>query len=97
MTKKNEILACLRSLKTTLAMRYHIKGIALFGSTARGKSLRKSDIDILADFDEKASLFHLSGAANFLEEQLGRKVDIVPRRALRKELRKRVFNEAIPV
>lgn len=87
----------LRSLKTTLASRYHIKGIALFGSTARGNSTHNSDIDVLVDFDEKATLFHMSGAANFLEEQLGRKVDIVPRRSLRKELRERVLKEEISI
>ena len=97
MTNRNEIIGRLRSLKNTLATQYHIQRIALFGSTARENSSRNSDVDILVDFDEKATLFHLSGAAIFLEEQLGRKVDIVPRRSLRKELRERVLSEAIAV
>ena len=94
---KDEILMQLRQLKPELANRYHARGIALFGSVVRGEQMMASDIDVLVDFDEAATLFDLAGLALFLEEQLGCRVDVVPRRALRAEIRDRVLNEAIPV
>jgi hypothetical protein len=85
----------LRRLRPEIASRYRAKGIALFGSVVRGEQTAASDIDVLVDFDEAATLFDLTGLALFLEEQLGCRVDVVPRRALRAELRERVLNEAI--
>jgi len=39
----------------------------------------------------------LTGLAIFLEEELGRKVDVVPKRALREELRESVLLEVVSV
>ncbi len=47
---------------------------------------KESDIDVLVDFQEDADLLDLVGLGLFLEERLGRRVDVVPRKALRKEI-----------
>jgi len=61
---------------------------------------------VLVDFDERATLFDLAGLRRehsaerlglFLEEQLGCAVDVVPRRALREEIREEVLLEAMEV
>jgi predicted nucleotidyltransferase len=97
MITQDRILDQLRLLQPHLAARYHARRIALFGSAARGEQTATSDVDVLVDFDDKATLFDLTGLALFLEDQLGCPVDIVPRRALRPELREQVLSEAISI
>ena len=69
----------------------------LFGSLARGEQGLVSDIDLLVEFDEGADLLDLIGLANYLEDQLNHKVDVVSKRSLRKELRAAVLADAIPI
>jgi predicted nucleotidyltransferase len=92
-----ELLVIMRELKPKIMKRYKAKEIELFGSIVRGEQSETSDIDILVDFEEGADLFDLTGLAIFLEEELGRKVDVVPKRALREELRQAVLKEAVRV
>ena len=68
---------------------------AVFGSYARGDFQADSDLDILVDLDAGADLLHLVGLQHFLEDKLGCKVDVVPQRSLREEIRESVFSEAI--
>lgn len=90
---KEDVLEKLAALKTELRMRYKVKEMGLFGSFVREAQIDSSDIDILVDFDETADLFDLVGLGQFLEETLQRKVDVVPKKALRKEIRESVLKE----
>jgi predicted nucleotidyltransferase len=92
---KEDLLAKLKELKPTLAARYKAKEIGLFGSFARGEQGASSDIDVLVEFEEEADLFDLIGLSLHLEEALQRKVDVVPKRALRTELRESVLQEIV--
>jgi predicted nucleotidyltransferase len=49
------------------------------------------------DFAAGATLFDLVGLGLFMEEKLGCPVDIVPLRALRRELRDEALSQAVPV
>ncbi|MFA6110962.1 MAG: nucleotidyltransferase family protein [Candidatus Latescibacterota bacterium] len=95
MTDAQQILERLQQLKPVAMQRYRVRNLALFGSIARGTSSAQSDVDILADFEETADLLDLVGLGNFLEDELARKVDVVPRRALRPELRDQVLAESV--
>ena len=97
MLNTTQILSKLRVLKPEVLTRYRVNSLALFGSAARGTHTSTSDIDVLVDFDESATLFELVGLGQYLEEQLECKVDVVPRRALRPESRENVLREAVPV
>jgi predicted nucleotidyltransferase len=92
-----EILIRLRELKPQIIQKFKTKEIQLFGSNVRMEQNSESDIDILVDFEDGADLLDLTGLALFLENELQRKVDVVPKRALRKELRELILNEAIAV
>jgi predicted nucleotidyltransferase len=50
---------------------------ALFGSYARGTSTQTSDIDILVELPEDATLFELGGLKVDLEEKLKKSVDLL--------------------
>ena len=91
MTTRTEILEKLTPLTGELKRGYKVKRIGLFGSYARSEQRPESDIDLLVDFADDADLFDLAKLKNFLEEQLCHRVDIVPERALRDELKKAVL------
>jgi predicted nucleotidyltransferase len=94
---KEEIIKIIKEVKGQLREKYKVEEIGLFGSVVREEQKGKSDIDLLVDFRDDADIFDLVGLALFLEEKLGHKVDIVPRRALRKEIKDVVLNELVPV
>lgn len=94
---KEDIVVTLKALKAEIAARYKAKEIGLFGSFVREQQSNISDIDVLVDFEEGADLFDLVGLALFLEEELQRKVDVVPKSALRVELRESVLREVVPL
>lgn len=51
--------------------------VAIFGSVARGEETPDSDIDLLVEFVEGASLFDLVRIQMDAEDLLGRNVDVV--------------------
>jgi len=97
MRKASEIISLLRTLKGYMADTYKVKEIGLFGSAAKKRQTARSDIDILVDFKRGADLFDLVGLGQFLEEKLHCRVDVVPKRALRKEIKKTVLQELVHV
>jgi predicted nucleotidyltransferase len=92
-----DLLARLRELKPYAESHYKAKEIGLFGSFVRGEQNDSSDIDLLVDFEDGADLFDLTGLSLYLEDALQRKVDVVPKRALREELRESVLLEVVSV
>jgi len=93
---KDDILKTLSALKPELAQ-YKVKELALFGSFIRGEQNPSSDIDILVDFDEDASLFDLIRIGDYLEKKMALKVDIIPKESLRQELQESILKEMVVV
>ncbi len=69
----------------------------LFGSVARDEGGTDSDIDVLVRFDGPATSKRYFGVQFYLEDLLGRPVDLVTDKALRPELRPFIEREAIHV
>ena len=69
-----------------LARQYRGREVWVFGSYARGEFNSESDIDFLVDFESDFRLTDVIRLKQGLENLLGRKVDVVPKHALRKEL-----------
>jgi hypothetical protein len=90
-----DIQAELKLLERPLRER-GLTSLALFGSAARGTSRSDSDIDVLIDVapDVKFSLIDLVSVKHFLEDRLGREVDVVTREGLDPAIRGRVIREA---
>lgn len=91
------VLDLLAQSKPTLVARYGVTGIALFGSTVRDTARADSDIDVLVSFDGPATSERYFGVQFFLEDLLGRPVDLVTDKALRPELRPFIEREAVHV
>ena len=83
----------IEGLREELKTKYKVQEIGVFGSVIREEQRQTSDIDVLVDFEDGADLFDLVGLGLFLEEALHQKVDIVPKRALREEIRDAVLKE----
>lgn len=79
------------------AERRRARNVRVFGSVARGEDTATSDIDLLVDLDEGASLLDLAGLGLDLEEMLGTRVDVVPASGLKPRIRDEVLSEAIPL
>jgi uncharacterized protein len=91
----DEILDLLRSLQSDLTVRYKVRRIGVFGSCARREVRPDSDVDILVDFKDGADLFDLVELSDYLEEKIGRHVDLATPRALRPEIRDNVYRDVV--
>lgn len=74
---KSELFKILLSHEARLRQ-YGVKRCGVFGSFAQGKQTDQSDIDILVEFEQGQKSFdNFMRLAFFLEEALGRKVELV--------------------
>jgi len=94
-TSLEEIKELIRQHKPELNRQFHVDKIGVFGSYARGKQKKRSDVDFLVTFDADISLFTLGGLYEYLKEIMGANVDVVPREDLRPELRESVMKEVV--
>lgn len=94
---RTRVLELLAQSKPALVARYGVTDLALFGSTVRDAARADSDIDVLVSFDGPATSERYFGVQFFLEDLLGRPVDLVTAKALRPELRPFIESEAVRV
>lgn len=74
---RDDILTFLRTHKQEMQLNYGVAVIGLFGSYARQAARDDSDIDILVEFQaEKKTLRNFFGCKRYLEENLGKHVDL---------------------
>jgi len=95
MKKKEEVISVLKEKRSDLIQKYHITRIGIFGSVIRDEAGPGSDIDILVDFSDDASLLDHSGLKIYLEKIFGEPVDVVPERAIRAELRNPILSDVV--
>ncbi|MCC5912490.1 MAG: nucleotidyltransferase family protein [Clostridiaceae bacterium] len=81
----------------TVANKYGVIKIQLFGSVAREEETSDSDIDFLVKFEEGRTLFDLIALKNELEDLLKVKVDVVTEEALHWNIREQVKSEVIEI
>ena len=68
-----------------------VEKAAIFGSFAKGRQTKKSDIDLLVKMQAGKTLFDLVGLKLTLEEKTKRPVDIVTYNSLDPKLRKEIL------
>lgn len=75
-----------------------VRKAALFGSLAKGEGGRRSDVDILIEFEgHSKTLLDFVGLKLELEKKLKRKVDLVEYSALHPLLRSDILREQVPI
>ncbi len=76
---------------------YHVRHVAVFGSTARDQATLHSDVDVLVEFDAQAhvGLFTFVRLLDFLSDVMGTRIDLATAAALRPEMRDEILAEAV--
>ncbi|MEI6948045.1 nucleotidyltransferase family protein [Paraflavisolibacter sp. H34] len=91
-----DIRKVLEQLKPELARKYHVQTIGLFGSVVRDDFSPNSDVDILVDFDRPIGVEFID-LADYIEQQLQYKVDLVSRRGIKDKYFKAIEREIVYV
>jgi predicted nucleotidyltransferase len=74
-----EILRILRKEKPYLKDNFGLLSIGLFGSYAKGTARPDSDIDMIVELEEPR-FDHVAGLKIYLEERLGKPVEVIRKR-----------------
>ncbi len=91
----DQIMQNLRAHLPQLREEYNIRYVWLFGSFVRGKQHKRSDLDVLVEFEEAPTLPKFISLEHRLREITGLKVDLVSIRALRGEIGERILQEKV--
>lgn len=89
-----EVVDLLKRHLTEVKSRFGVRRIGLFGSYARGEQRRGSDVDIIVEFKEP-TFDNFMDLVFFLENLLGREVDLVTPNSLSPHIRPVVEREVI--
>jgi predicted nucleotidyltransferase len=85
----------LRDNLADLRREYRVGSLWLFGSYVRGEQHKRSDLDILVEFEEVPTLPKFISLERKLREITGIKVDLVSIRALKGEIGERILREKV--
>lgn len=92
----DELLSVLRHHLPEIRERYGVSALGIFGSHVRGQQRRRSDLDVLVEFDNGSlTLFQFIELKDFLSDLLNVKVDLVEKRALKPAIGKRILEEVV--
>ena len=81
-TNQQQILDLLKENRETLG-KLGVNRIGVFGSFVTGEQNKSSDVDLVVEFNKGQKNFHnFIGTANFTEDLLGRKVDLLTPQSL---------------
>lgn len=95
MKQREEVERILREHKAELREKYGVREIGLFGSYVRNEQRRRSDVDILVEFDTVPGLLRFIELEEYLSRLLGVRADLVRRASIRKELREHILKEVV--
>jgi uncharacterized protein len=94
--RREEVLTTLKAHRDDL-VRFGVKSLRLFGSSARDEMRPESDVDLLVSFESAPTFAGYMQLRIFLEDLLGRSVDLVTETGLRSRVRPYVEKDAIRV
>lgn len=92
MLTKEYILSKLAELKPMLYKDYAVREIGLFGSFTDESFSEESDIDLLVEFEKPIGWKYFS-LEIYLEGIFGRKIDLVTRNALKRQIKDRILKQ----
>lgn len=94
MIQRNDIVLKIEAHQEELKQ-LGVKSLSLFGSVARNEATQNSDVDLLVELERPAGFFKVSRIERYLEEVLGRSVDLGTEAALREHYRQTITKDLI--
>jgi len=94
MIDKKEIENILKKYRSYLKDNYYVERIGLFGSFSRGEQTPESDIDIIVEFNGSVG-WKFFTLKDFLENILGKKIDLVTKNSIRDEMKAEILDQVI--
>ena len=96
MKRLEDLQEIIEAHKQTLREKYNVQRIAVFGSYARSEQNETSDIDILVEFSCPVGFLFIH-LADYLEEILGEKVDLLTPDAIKPNRREYIMKDLVYV
>ncbi len=97
MKEIKEIKKILKDNKIQLNKMFEVKEIGVFGSYIKNEQTKKSDLDILVEFESSIDFFDYIELEEHLTKILGIKVDLVMKKALKPNIGKNILKEVVYV
>jgi uncharacterized protein len=94
--RRDEVIAIVTAHQDELRS-MGVESLDLFGSVARDEATPESDVDFLVELNRPMGLFDFVGIKLYLEDILGRDVDLGSLDALRERLREPVMKDVVRV
>lgn len=93
-TIKEHLFTVVKDHQDEIHNKFNVESLSIFGSVARGHAKPDSDVDFLVSYKKTPGFFEFLDLKEYLENILGRRVDLVTKKALKKQLRKQILLEA---
>ncbi|MBC7362588.1 MAG: nucleotidyltransferase family protein [Candidatus Aminicenantes bacterium] len=94
----DEATQTLKKYSSEIKKKFRIKEIGIFGSQIKGKARKRSDIDILVEFEKEGETFdNYMELKFFLEKLLDKKVDLVIKNTIKDKIKENILAEVIYV
>jgi uncharacterized protein len=77
-----------------LRRQFGVSALSVFGSFVRDEQSRRSDLDVLVEFNVTPDLLEFIKLENYLSDALGVRVDLVMKDALKPRIRDGVLRES---
>ncbi|MBI5033077.1 MAG: nucleotidyltransferase family protein [Chloroflexi bacterium] len=80
-----------------LRERYSVKTLGVFGSYVRGEQKKKSDLDLLIEFEQTPTLLEFVHLKRHLGDLVGIPVDLVLKKTLKPHIGRYILAEVVPI
>jgi predicted nucleotidyltransferase len=94
MNTKKEIVTKLKEIKSFLEIEYAVSSIGIFGSFSNETHTSESDIDILVEFNSPIG-WKFFTLELYLQKLLNRKVDLITKDALKRQLKDQILKDTL--
>ena len=94
--KSKQVISLIKKHRPDLE-KFGVKSLAVFGSVARGEANPGSDVDILVEFEDRATFDRFMDTKYYLEELLGCRVDLVVPDAIKPRMKPFIMQDLVYV
>ncbi len=95
--RRADVIAAISVHREDIARRFGVRSLSLFGSVARDEARPDSDVDLVVEFEGPTTFDGHMGLVVFLEDLLGRRLDVVTAKGLKPRLRPLIDQDLVRV